>query len=408
MPNVSNGTLRERVDFSKIKTSIPIPNLIEVQKRSYERFLQMDLLPKEREDAGLQSVFSSVFPISDFRGLSQLEFVDYSIGNWECKCGNLKGLHHLRTICRNCGAEIRTDPFHAGDVLCHKCGTFNKNIVTFCNRCGDPVALQLKYDVPECEERGMTYAAPLKVTIRLTVFDKDPETGNKTIRDIKEQEVFFGEIPLMTDNGTFIINGTERVIVSQLHRSPGVFFERQQAQGYFLGKIIPYRGSWVEFEYDNKNLLHVRIDRKRKFYGTVFLRALGLKTDADILRAFYKCNDIVIKDKKLFWKVSEGLIGHKLSFAINTKGETIVTQGRKITASVFKDLQKAKVEQVEVSPNDLEGAYVAADVIDMETGEVLIEANHELTPTITAKLIEARIPNFDVFFPEFDDVGNVI
>ena len=301
MPNVSNGSLRERVDFSKIKTSIPIPNLIEVQKRSYERFLQMDLLPKEREDAGLQSVFSSVFPISDFRGLSQLEFVDYSIGNWECKCGNLKGLHHLRTICRNpnCGAEIRTDPFHAGDVLCHKCGTFNKNIVTFCNRCGDPVALQLKYDVPECEERGMTYAAPLKVTIRLTVYDKDPETGNKTVRDIKEQEVFFGEIPLMTDNGTFIINGTERVIVSQLHRSPGVFFERVQAQGYFLGKIIPYRGSWVEFEYDNKNLLYVRIDRKRKFYGTVFLRALGLKTDADIIRAFYKLSTISLKDSKL-------------------------------------------------------------------------------------------------------------
>src|SRR5246500_3569673 len=399
-----NGLAPERVDFSKIKTSIPIPNLIEVQKNSYEKFLQMNLLPNEREDAGLQSVFSSVFPISDFRGLSQLEFVDYSIGNWECKCGNLKGLHHLRTICRNpnCGAEIRTDPFHAGDVLCHKCGTFNKNIVTFCNRCGDPVALQLKYDVPECEERGMTYAAPLKVTIRLTVFDKDPETGNKTIRDIKEQEVFFGEIPLMTDNGTFIINGTERVIVSQLHRSPGVFFERQPAQGYFLGKIIPYRGSWVEFEYDNKNFLYVRIDRKRKFYGTVFLRALGLKTDADILRAFYKCNDIVIKDKKVFWKISDGLIGHKLSHAISSKGETVVAQGRKITNSVFKELQKSKIEQVEVSANDLEGAYVAADVIDMETGEVLIEANHELTAPIINKLIQAKIPGFDLFFPDLD------
>ena len=144
-----------------------------------------------------------------------------------------EGLHHLRTICRNpaCGATIKTDPFHPGDVLCDKCGTFNKNIVTFCNRCGDPVGLQLKYDVPECEERGMTYAAPLKVTIRLTVFDKDPETGSKTIRDIKEQEVFFGEIPLMTDNGTFIINGTERVIVSQLHRSPGVFFETRRGAG---------------------------------------------------------------------------------------------------------------------------------------------------------------------------------
>ena len=405
-----NGAARERVDFSKIKTSIPIPNLIEVQKKSYERFLQMDLLPSERDDTGLESVFKSVFPISDFRGLSQLEFVDYAIGNWECKCGNLKGLHHLRSTCRNpaCGATIKTDPFHLGDVLCHRCGTFNKNIVTFCNRCGDPVGLQLKYDVPECEERGMTYAAPLKVTIRLTVFDKDPETGNKTIRDIKEQEVFFGEIPLMTDNGTFIINGTERVIVSQLHRSPGVFFERQPAQGYFLGKIIPYRGSWVEFEYDNKNYLYVRIDRKRKFYGTMFLRALGLKTDAEILHAFYRCSDITIKDKKLFWKVSEGLMGHKLSFAVTKGGETVVPQGRKITGSVYKELQKARVEQVEVAPNDLEGAYVASDVIDMETGEVLIEANHELTPTIIGRLIEAKISHFDVFFPELDEAGNVI
>jgi len=404
-----NG-IRERVDFSKIKTTIPIPNLIEVQKKSYERFLQMDLLPSERDDTGLESVFKSVFPISDFRGLSQLEFVDYAIGNWECKCGNLKGLHHLRSTCRNpaCGATIQTDPFHLGEVLCHKCGTFNKNIVTFCNRCGDPVGLQLKYDVTECEERGMTYAAPLKVTIRLTVFDKDPETGNKTIRDIKEQEVFFGEIPLMTENGTFIINGTERVIVSQLHRSPGVFFERQQALGYFLGKIIPYRGSWVEFEYDNKNLLHVRIDRKRKFYGTVFLRALGLKTDADILRAFYKCSEVMISGKKLQWKVTEALIGHKLSHAITKGGETIATQGRKITGSVFKEIQKSKVDHVEVAPNDLEGAYVAADVIDMDTGEVLIEANHELTPTIVGKLMEAKIPSFEIFFPDLDDVGNVI
>jgi DNA-directed RNA polymerase subunit beta len=411
MPNVLDGSLRQRVDFSKIKTSIPIPNLIEVQKRSYERFLQMDLLPKEREDAGLQSVFSSVFPISDFRGLSQLEFVDYSIGNWECKCGNLKGLHHLRTICRNptCGAEIRTDPFHAGDVLCHKCGTFNKNIVTFCNRCGDPVALQLKYDVPECEERGMTYAAPLKVTIRLTVYDKDPETGNKTVRDIKEQEVFFGEIPLMTENGTFIINGTERVIVSQLHRSPGVFFERVQTQGYFLGKIIPYRGSWVEFEYDNKNLLYVRIDRKRKFYGTVFLRALGLKTDSEIIRAFYKLSTISLKNTQLLWNVNESLIGMKLSYAISNKaGEQIVPQGRKITNSVFREVMKSKIEQVEVAANDLEGAYVASDVIDMSTGEVLIEANHELTSTTLSKLAEAGIETFEIFFPERDEAGNVI
>src|SRR5258707_4643587 len=348
---------RQRLDFAKIQSAIQIPNLIEVQMKSYQRFLQMDLLPSERDDGGLQSVFTSVFPIKDFREMSQLEFVDYAIGNWECKCGNLKGLHHLRSTCRNpaCGATIQTDPFHLGDVLCHRCGTFNKNTVTFCNRCGDPVGLQLKYDVPECEERGMTYAAPLKVTIRLTVFDKDPETGNKTIRDIKEQEVFFGEIPLMTENGTFIINGTERVIVSQLHRSPGVFFERQPAQGYFLGKIIPYRGSWVEFEYDNKNLLYVRIDRKRKFYGTVFLRALGLKTDEQILKVFYRDTLTNIKDKKLYWNVDENLTGLKLSHAITTKaGESVVTQGKKITASLYKEIQKAKISQVEVAPNDLE------------------------------------------------------
>ena len=160
----------------------------------------------------------------------------------------------------------------------------------------------------------MTYAAPLKVIIRLTIFDKDPDTGAKTIRDIKEQEVYFGEIPLMTDNGTFIINGTERVIVSQLHRSPGVFFESTPAKSYFLGKIIPYRGSWVEFEYETaKNILYVRIDRKRKFLATIFLRALGLKSDEEIIRAFYKTDRIAIEGKKLFWNVSDNIAGLKVS-----------------------------------------------------------------------------------------------
>jgi DNA-directed RNA polymerase subunit beta len=406
-----NGLAPDRVDFSKIKTSIPIPNLIEVQKNSYEKFLQMDLLPNERDDIGLQTVFTSVFPISDFRGVSQLEFVDYSIGNWECKCGNLKGLHHLRSTCRNpsCGATIQTDPFHPGDILCHHCGTFNRNIVTFCNKCGDPVGLQLKYDQAECEERGMTYAAPLKVTIRLTVYAKDPETGAKSVRDIKEQEVFFGEIPLMTNNGTFIINGTERVIVSQLHRSPGVFFERVAAQGYYLGKIIPYRGSWVEFEYDNKNLLYVRIDRKRKFYGSVFLRALGLETDEQILKTFYRITKVNVKDSKIMWQVDENLVGLKLSHAINNKaGEPVVPQGRKITAGLMREIIKNKITQVEVAANDLEGAFIAADVVDMSTGEVMIDANQELTPTVIGKLIEAGIPNFEVFFPERDECGTVI
>ena len=213
----------------------------------------------------------------------------------------------------------------------------------------------------------------------------------------------------MTDNGTFIINGTERVIVSQLHRSPGVFFEKTPSLGYYLGKIIPYRGSWVEFEYDNKNILYVRIDRKRKFFGSVFLRALGLKTDEQILRAFYRVSKLSIRDKKVLWNVDEGLRGLKLSYAITGKGgETVVTQGKKITEGVYKDIQKAKVLQAEVAPNDIEGAHVAADVVDMSTGEVLIDANSELTPVILSKLIEAGIEEFEVFFPERDEVGTVI
>src|SRR5216110_1330385 len=413
----NNGAAPERVDFSKIKTSIPIPNLIEVQKKSYEKFLQMDLLPNEREDTGLQTVFNSVFPISDFRGVSQLEFVDYSIGNWECKCGNLKGLHHLRSTCRNptCGATIRTDPFHAGDVLCHKCGTFNRNIVTFCNRCGDPVGLQLKYDVPECEERGMTYSAPLKVTIRLTIYDKDPESGNKSIRDIKEQEVFFGDIPLMTQNGTFIINGTERVIVSQLHRSPGVFFETANNRTYFLGKIIPYRGSWVEFEYDQKNVLYVRIDRKRKFLGTIFLRALGLRSGEDILKTFYTVDRLVVRDKKLYWTVdptgekATNLLGMKLAHSIKSKsGEEIAHSGRKLNAAVLKEIQKAKVSEIEVDVSDLEGAWAAGDIVDTTTGEVLLEANSEITADKLSNILDSGVVELSVFFPERDDVGVVI
>src|ERR1700760_967141 len=303
MYSLPKNVYRERKDFSKIKTTVPIPNLIEIQKKSYERFLQMNRLPSEREDAGLQSVFKSVFPISDFRENSSLEFIEYSIGNWECKCGKLQGLHHLRKPCSQCGATLIADPYGDREVLCPRCGKANQARGDVCDISGNTVGLKLKYDVDECQERGMTYAVPLKVTIRLVVWNKDPETGVKTIRDIKEQEVFFGEIPLMTENGTFMINGTERVIVSQLHRSPGVFFERVPAQGYFLGKILPYRGRWVEFEYDNKNLLYVRIDRKRKFYGTVFLRALGLKTDAEIIRAFYKLTTINLNDTQLQWQV---------------------------------------------------------------------------------------------------------
>src|SRR6266404_9192627 len=327
MPNQHKTAFRNRFDFSKIPATIQIPNLIEVQKRSYDRFLQMDKLPSERDDAGLQAVFQSVFPISDFRNV-----------------------------------------------------------------------LQLKYDVSECEERGMTYSAPLKVTMRLTIFDKDAETGVRSIRDIKEQEVFFGDVPLMTDNGTFIINGTERVIVSQLHRSPGVFYETANNRTYFLGKIIPYRGSWVEFEYDQKNILYVRIDRKRKFLGTIFLRALGLRSDEDILRTFYTVDRIALRSKKLFWTLEPGverptnLLGLKLAHSVKAKGgDEIVHSGRKISAAVMKEIQKAKISEIEIDTTDLEGAFTAADIVDTSTGEVLLEANSEVTADKLSKMLDAGV-----------------
>ena len=406
MSHGRNGAGRQRIDFSKIPAVIKIPNLIEVQRRSYERFLQMNLMPAEREDIGLQAVFNSVFPITDFRGIAQLDFVDFSIGNWECKCSNLRGLHHLRRTCRHCGHTVVTDPFKVGDVLCSKCGTFNKNEVDFCHKCGDPVALQLKYDVTECQERGMTFAAPLKVTIRLTLYDKDSDTGQKSIRDIKEQEVYFGELPLMTENGTFIINGTERVIVSQLHRSPGVFFETTPQRNYFLGKIIPYRGSWVEFEYDTKNILYVRIDRKRKFPGTIFLRALGLKNNAEILKAFYQVERVTVKDRKLYREVTDALVGGKITKSIQhpRTHETILQAGKKITAAAFREIQKARLTDVEVALQDLEGAYAAADIVDPETGEVLLEANGEVAASLLNSVLDSKITELSVFFPEREDV----
>ncbi|HEX4379282.1 MAG TPA: DNA-directed RNA polymerase subunit beta [Candidatus Acidoferrum sp.] len=270
--------------------------------------------------------------------------------------------------------------------------------------------MQLKYDVNECQERGMTYSAPLKVTIRLTIYDKDPDSGAKTIRDIKEQEVFYGDIPLMTENGTFIINGTERVIVSQLHRSPGVFFESANNRSYFLGKIIPYRGSWVEFEYDTKNILYVRIDRKRKFLGSIFLRALGMKSNEDILRTFYQVERISLRDKDLFWNISPGIVDRKLTHEIrNAKSdEVIVGAHKRITENLFKELIKAKISQVRSALQDLEGAYSVADVVNRQTGEVLLESNKPLTPELWQAFGESGITEVDVFFPERDDIGLVL
>src|SRR3954466_12720253 len=407
MYSLPKNVYRERIDFSKIKTTVPIPNLIEIQKKSYERFLQMNRLPAEREDVGLQSVFKSVFPISDFRENSSLEFIEYSIGNWECKCGRLAGLEHLRKKCEGCGTTLVADPYGEGAVICPNCGRANEARGDVCDICGTTVSMKLKYDVEECQERGMTYAVPLKVTIRLVVWNKDPETGVKTIRDIKEQEVYYGDIPLMTDNGTFIINGTERVIVSQLHRSPGAFFHSEDKTLY-IAQIIPYRGSWVEFEYDAKNLLYVRIDRKRKFLATVFLRALGLRGADEIIRSFYTVDRLTLKNGGIQWAVGDSLVGLRAAKELKAGSETATHAGKKINASAIAALKKAGVESVEVADAELEGAFAATDVVDPSTGEVILEANEPLEPRVISMAQEKNVDKIEIFFPEKDDTGNVL
>jgi DNA-directed RNA polymerase subunit beta len=266
---MANGDKRERVTFAKIPSVIPIPNLIEIQKESYERFLQMDLLPQERDDTGLQGVFKGIFPIADYRDNCSLEFVSYTIGDWQCACGKLTGLEKTRFSHPRDGKPL--PPVDMWEEEHELTGKKKPVPPPVCDVCGTTVGLKLKYSVEECIERGMTFAAPLRVAIRLVVWDKDEETEAKSIRDIKEQDVYFGDIPLMTASGTFIINGTERVIVSQLHRSPGVFFHFNPAKELHYAQIIPYRGSWVEFEIDKNDMLGVRIDRKRKFPATILL-----------------------------------------------------------------------------------------------------------------------------------------
>ncbi|HWZ84701.1 MAG TPA: DNA-directed RNA polymerase subunit beta [Thermoanaerobaculia bacterium] len=394
----------ERKNFSKIRSFMDLPNLIDVQRRSYERFLQMNLLPEERDQSGLQAVFTSVFPFADFRGACELQFVKYAIGNWECKCGRLKGLEHLRMDCRSCGARIVTAHPHEEVVSCDKCGAQNPNKVSLCDVCGNPVDLQMKYSVAECQERGMTYSVPLKVTFRLFVYDKDPDTGVKTMRDAKEEEVFFGDIPLMTEHGTFVINGTERVIVSQLHRSPGVFFTKESAHGY-LAKIIPYRGSWVEFEYDQKAVLFVRIDRKRKFPATIFLRALGLETDEAILRQFYAAVPARFERGRAHLTVTKDALKQEemRDRYARVKRETkSIFAGIKLSGDDQKEIGKKGSIERSVDEAAVEKACFLADIVDLSTGEVLFEAGQELGAGAVEALKERGIKDVEIFFPDWD------
>jgi DNA-directed RNA polymerase subunit beta len=349
---VTASNLRIRKSFTKNKQVIEIPNLIELQKRSYEAFLQKDVDADRRGMDGLNGVFKSVFPISDFNNTSSLEFVGYTL---------------------------------------------------------EPS----KYDVDECRQRGMTFAAPVKVTLRLIVFDVDEETEARSIRDVKEQEVYLGEIPLMTSNGSFIINGTERVVVSQLHRSPGVFFDHDGGKNAASGKliysarVIPYRGSWLDFEFDQKDVIHVRIDRRRKFPATILLKALGMNTEK-LLEFFYDIDEIFVKGKQLFRKLDiERMSGQRaIADIIDPKsGEVLVKSGRRITRAIIKKVKDLNLTEIEVQPQDLEGKVLAKPLIDESTGEIIADANNELTVSLIKKALAVGIENFYIIFFDGLTVG---
>ncbi len=399
----------ERYNFAKLRTNVPIPNLIEVQMDSYERFLQMYTLPSERDNTGLEGVFRSIFPINDFRDTCSLEYVDYSIGTWECECGELSGVEKLVVVCDECGKKLIPQSPEDQVVPCTSCGATNYFIPKLCEKCGYPVSLRIKYNIEECVERGITYSIPLHARIRLVVFDTDEETETKTIRDIKEQNVYFGEFPLMTENGTFIYNGTERVIVSQLHRSPGVFFS-QQKKNIHTAQIIPYRGSWVEFETDRNDLVYVRIDRKRKFLATIFLRAMGLDTPEEVLRFFYNPMKVNIRDGKLLWQKSDFWEGFRPDKDLvgSKSGKTIIKGGQTLKKRHLKKLAEEGIEELEIDAFSLENVYSIADVINTETGEVLLDANAQLTQVAIDLLQENGITEIEVVMPDQDEIGHTV
>jgi DNA-directed RNA polymerase subunit beta len=399
----SENIYLERLDYSKIKTVFPMPDMLAIQRGSYAEFLQMELLPEERQDTGLQAAFKDVFPISDFKETTQLDFISYAIGNWECKCGRLKGVENSRAKCNGCGTLLPADAELTEKEVCPYCNAARKIEVPQCDHCGDRVGLKMKFSPNECLQKGYTYSVPLRLKVRLISWEKDAITKAKRLKHIKEQEVYFGDIPLMTDKGTFIFNGIERVVVSQLQRSPGVFFRQAEAKGYYIAKIIPYRGAWVEFEYDAKNNLYVRLDRKKKFLATVFLRALGYGSDEDILPLFQKVVKVTPENGKLTWDVTDALLGRTLAEDIeDPKGKTVFFHAKKkITPEVLAKIKELGLARVAVDRKDLQSAYAVAGL----KGKV--KPLEEIGDTALDLLIGKAEP-FEVFFPTEDDAGMIV
>jgi len=345
MSEITGSSLIERKDFSKIPRNIEIPDLIEIQKLSYDHFLQMEAEPDRREDRGLQAALTSVFPIADYNNTAVLEFVNYSLGT-------------------------------------------------------------PKYDVRDCAEQGMSYAAPLKIRVRLVVLDREDKSPNKKVLDVREQEVYVGELPLMTDRGTFIINGTERVVVSQLHRSPGAFFTHDKGRTHASGKIlysariIPYRGSWLDFEFDIRDIIYVRIDRRRKMPATILLKAFGFTTD-DLLKMYYPVEEILIQKGKLWRKLDPEMhAGLRVPHDLTEKGskEPIAREGSKLTKAMISRLRSAGIKEIEVVPDSLVGRTVLVD----------LEKNQRLTEEVLEKVIHGKIDSFKVVYWDQTSTPSVI
>ncbi len=337
MATTFNGRRKVRKSFGSIREVTEMPNLIEVQKASYDQFLLMDEPQGGRREEGLQAVFKSVFPITDFSNTASLEFVRYEFE-------------------------------------------------------------QPKYDVDECRQRDMTFAAPLKVTLRLIVFEVDEETGARSVKDIKEQDVYMGDMPLMTSNGTFIINGTERVIVSQMHRSPGVFFDHDKGKTHssgkllFAGRIIPYRGSWLDIEFDAKDIVYARIDRRRKIPVTSLLKALGMDAE-EILHTYYTTLLYERDAKTGAWRKpydAKAMTGAKptVNLVDAKTGAVVWEAGKKLTARQAKTLAEKGLTHLAATNEDLYGMYVAEDLVNLKSGEVYLEAGDEIDEKNLKKLID--------------------
>jgi DNA-directed RNA polymerase subunit beta len=386
----------DRISFSKIQSPSDVPNLLEIQKRSYRIFLQIDELPEKRRNFGIQAAFKSIFPISDFKETAILDFDSYSLGDWSCKCGSLEGIENSKPYCTVCGTLLSADSDIGTNSVCPECVSKGTVQNKTCDLCGDKVRLKIKYTPEDCLDKGFDFSIPLKVTLRLALYAEDKK-GQKVIRDVKEQEIFFGEIPAITERGTFIINGTERVVVSQLQRSPGVYFLPGKSRGEYTSKIIPARGAWIELE-EKMNLLQVRLDKKTKRVNiTTFLKAMGLCDDLEILKKFYTILSAKVDNGIFYFQTSRFLKDCRLSAAVlDSNGSEVLPIGTKLMIKHIKDLEKMDIQYLPVDIELFEDLYSATDI------ENIVRINELISATQIKKLKKLN-SEFQVFFPESDE-----